>query len=135
MDLAKQLIKQIVQGDIDLGAYNQVDLSQWLISNVINVLCDNKIFVTKVNSIPIKNPSYKCLYGITAFLNNNEYSLEFGILHTEFIQVDELKKVELERVSLAFYDRNSHISYIFPELDQLDFCITKLASSRVIIIG
>ena len=51
------------------------------------------------------------------------------------MQVDELKKVELERVSLAFYDRNLDVSSVFLDLDQFDFCITKLGSSRVIIIG
>ena len=51
------------------------------------------------------------------------------------MQVDALKKVEFERVSLAFYNRNSDVSTIFLELDQLDFCITKLDSSRVIIIS
>ena len=135
MDLAKQIIKQIIQDDIDLDAYDQIDLRQWLVANFVNVLCDNKIFVTKVTSTPIKDPLYKCLYEIVAIFNKKKYSLEFGILHTKTMQVDELKKVEFERVSLAFYNRNSDISSIFPELDQLDFCITKLESSRVIIIG
>ena len=75
------------------------------------------------------------MYELIAIFNSKEYMLEFGILHTETMQVDELKKVEAERVSLAFYNRNSDISSIFPKLDQLDFCITKLESSRVIIIG
>jgi hypothetical protein len=135
LDLAKQIIKQIIQDDIDLDAYNQIDLRQWLVANFINVLCDNKIFVTKVTAIPRKDSLYKCLYEIVAIFNKKEYRMEFGILYTETMQVDELKKVEFERVSLAFYNRNSDISSIFPELDQLDFCITKLESSRVIIIG
>lgn len=135
MDLAKQIIKQIIQDNIALDVYNQNDLRQWLVANFINVLCDNKIFVTKVTSTPIKDPLYKCLYEIVAIFNKKKYSLEFGILHTETMQVDELKKVEAERVSLAFYNRNSDISSIFPELDQLDFCITQLDTSRVIIIG
>ena len=135
MDLAKQFTKQIIQDDIDLVAYDQNDLRQWLVANFINVLCDNKIFVTKVESTPIKDTFYKCLYEIAAILNNKVYRLQFGILYTEIMQVDELKKVEFERVSLAFYNRNSEISSIFRELDQLDFCITKLDTSRVIIIG
>ena len=135
MDLAKQIIKQIIQDDIALDAYDQNDLRQWLVANFINVLCDNKIFVTKVTSTPIKDPLYKCLYEIVATFNKKEYRLEFGILYTETMQVDELKKVEFERISLAFYNRNSEISSIFPKLDQLDFCITKLDTSRVIIIG
>jgi hypothetical protein len=77
----------------------------------------------------------RCLYEIKAIFNKKELSLEFGILHTENMQVDALKKVEFERVSLAFYNRNSDVSTIFLELDQLDFCITKLDSSRVIIIS
>ena len=96
---------------------------------------DNKIFATKVKSTPLKDPFYKCLYEIEASLNDKEYRLQFGILHTETMQVSELKKVELERVSLAFYDRNLDVSSVFIDLDQLDFCITKLESSRVIIIG
>ena len=135
MNLTKQFIKQIILDDIDLDAYDQIDLRQWLVANFINVLCDNKIFVTKVTSSPIKDPLYKCLYEIVAIFSKKKYSLEFGILHTETIQVNELKKVEFQRVSLAFYNRNSDISSIFPELDQLDFCITKLDTSRVIIIG
>ena len=135
MDLAKQIIKQIIQDDIALDAYNQNDLRQWLVANFINVLCDNKIFVTKVKSTPIQDPLYKCLYELIAIFNSKEYMLEFGILHTENMQVDELKKVEFQRVSLAFYNRNPDVSTIFLELDQLDFCITKLDSSRVIIIG
>ena len=135
MNLSKQIIKQIIQDNIDLGAYNHNDLRQWLVANFINVLCDNKIFVTKVKSTPIQDPLYKCLYELIAIFNSKEYMLEFGILHTETMQVDELKKVEFERVSLAFYNRNSEISSIFPKLDQLDFCITKLDTSRVIIIG
>ena len=135
MDLAKQIIKQIIQDDIDLDAYDQIDLRQWLVANFVNVLCDNKIFVTKVRSTLIKDPFYKCLYEIVAILNDKEYRMEFGILHTKTMQVRELKKVEFERVSLAFYNRNSEISSIFPKLDQLDFCITKLDTSRVIIIG
>jgi hypothetical protein len=83
----------------------------------------------------MKDSSYRCLYEIKAIFNKKEFSLEFGILHTENMQVDALKKVEFERVSLAFYNRNSDVSTIFLELDQLDFCITKLDSSRVIIIS
>ena len=135
MDLAKQIIKQIIQEDIALDAYNQNELRQWSVANFINVLFDNKIFATKVKSTPIKDPLYKCLYEIVAIVNSKEYILEFGILHTETMQVDELKKVELERVSLAFYDRNLDVSSVFLDLDQFDFCITKLGSSRVIIIG
>ena len=135
MDLAKQIIKQIIQDDIDLDAYNQFELRQWLVANFINVLCDNKIFVTKVASTSLKDPLYKCLYEIVATFNKKEYRLEFGILYTETMQVDELKKVEFERISLAFYNRNLDVSSVFFDLDQLDFCITKLESSRVIIIG
>ena len=135
MNLTKQFIKQIILDDIDLDAYDQIDLRQWLVANFINVLCDNKIFVSNVTSIPIKDSLYRCLYEIKAIFNKKEFSLEFGILHTENMQVDALKKVEFERVSLAFYNRNSDVSTIFLELDQLDFCITKLESSRVIIIG
>ena len=135
MDLAKQIIKQIIQEDIALDAYNQNELRQWSVANFINVLFDNKIFATKVKSTPIKDPLYKCLYEIVAILNDKEYRMEFGILHTKTMQMRELKKVEFERVSLAFYNRNSEISSIFPKLDQLDFCITKLDTSRVIIIG
>ena len=106
-----------------------------LTANFINVLCDNKIFVTKVRSTPIKDPLYKCLYEIVAIFNKKEYRMEFGILYTETMQVDELKKVEFERISLAFYNRNLDVSSVFLDLDQLDFCITKLDTSRVIIIG
>lgn len=135
MNLTKQFIKQIILDDIDLDAYDQIDLRQWLVANFINVLCDNKIFISNVTSTPIKDSSYRCLYEIKAIFNKKEFSLEFGILHTENMQVDALKKVEFERVSLAFYNRNSDVSTIFLELDQLDFCITKLDSSRVIIIS
>lgn len=135
MDLAKQIIKQIIQDDIDLDAYNHFELRQWLVSNFINVLCDNKIFVTKVSSTLLKDPLYKYLYEIVANFKKKEYRIEFGILYTETMQVDELKKVEFERVTLAFYNRNLDVSSVFLDLDQLDFCITKLESSRVIIIG
>ena len=135
MNLSKQIIKKIIQDNIDLDAYNHNDLRQWLVANFINVLCDNKIFVTKVKSTPIQDPLYKCLYELIAIFNSKEYMLEFGILHTETMQVDELKKVEAERVSLAFYNRNLDVSSVFLDLDQFDFCITKLGSSRVIIIG
>ena len=135
MNLTKQFINQIILDDIDLDAYDQIDLRQWLVANFINVLCDNKIFISNVTSTPIKDSSYRCLYEIKAIFNKKEFSLEFGILHTENMQVDALKKVEFERVSLAFYNRNSDVSTIFLELDQLDFCITKLDSSRVIIIS
>ena len=135
MDLTKQYTKQIIQDDIALDAYDQNELRQWSVANFINVLFDNKIFATKVKSTPIKDPFYKCLYEIEASLNDKEYRLQFGILHTKTMQVSELKKVEFKRVSLAFYNKNSEISFIFPKLDQLDFCITKLDTSRVIIIG
>jgi len=135
LNLTKQFINQIILDDIDLDAYDQIDLRQWLVANFINVLCDNKIFISNVTSTPIKDSSYRCLYEIKAIFNKKELSLEFGILHTENMQVDALKKVEFERVSLAFYNRNSDVSTIFLELDQLDFCITKLDSSRVIIIS
>ena len=135
MNLTKQFIKQIILDDIDLDAYDQIELRQWLVANFINVLCENKIFVSNVTSTPIKDSLYRCLYEIKAIFNKKEFSLEFGILHTENMQVDALKKVEFERVSLAFYNRNSDVSTIFLELDQLDFCITKLDSSRVIIIS
>jgi hypothetical protein len=135
LNLTKQFIKQIILDDIDLDAYDQIELRQWLVANFINVLCDNKIFISNVTSTPIKDSSYRCLYEIKAIFNKKEFSLEFGILHTENMQVDALKKVEFERVSLAFYNRNSDVSTIFLELDQLDFCITKLDSSRVIIIS
>lgn len=57
MNIPNQIIKQIINDEINLKSFNENELREWLISNLINVLCDNKIFATKVKSTPIKKTS------------------------------------------------------------------------------
>lgn len=54
MNIPQQIIKQIINDEINLKSFNENELIQWLISNLINVLCDNKIFATTVKSTLIK---------------------------------------------------------------------------------
>lgn len=54
MNISIQIIKQIINEEINLKSFNQNESREWLISNLINVLCDNKIFATTVKSTPIK---------------------------------------------------------------------------------
>ena len=65
MNIPNQIIKQIINDEINLKSFNENELREWLISNLINVLCDNKIFATKVKSTPIKKPQYTYLFEVS----------------------------------------------------------------------
>ena len=81
MNIPKQIIKQIINDEINLKSFNENELREWLISNLINVLCDNKIFATTVKSTPINKPEYNYLFEVSANYKGTEYHIELGVLN------------------------------------------------------
>lgn len=140
-----KLKNQLIQDDIDLSSFDVRDLRQWLVASYINQLCDSKIFIDKVTSVPVSNKLYSTLFKIFHQssgdgLNSPEnpvgakkYEIEFGIVCLDELNTSSLSAVE-NRLSLVFFSNNNQLDPIFESLNEIDYNIIKLESSRVLIL-
>ena len=140
-----KLKNQLIQDDIDLSSFDVRDLRQWLVASYINQLCDSKIFIDKVTSVSVSNKLYSTLFKIfhqssTDGLNSPEnpvsakrYEIEFGIVRLDRLNKSSLSAVE-NRLSLVFFSNNNQLDPIFESLNEIDYNIIKLESSRVLIL-
>jgi hypothetical protein len=53
MNFPFHIKNQILQANIDLCALDETDLQQWLVSNFVNILCNQKLFIGSVTFNPL----------------------------------------------------------------------------------
>lgn len=135
MNIHKQIIKQIINDEINLKSFNENELIQWLISNLINVLCDNKIFATTVKSTPIKKPEYTYLFEVSANYKGTEYHIELGILNRINLKIENIIAGNSNRVSVCFFDNISEIQSLLKSINELNYHITKIENTGTLIIN
>jgi len=135
MNISKQIIKQIINEEITLKSFNENELREWLISNLINVLCDNKIFVTTVKSTPIKKPQYIYLFEVSANYKETEYNIELGILNRINLKIENIFTENSQRVSVCFFDNISEIESLLESINELNYFVTKIENTGTLIIN
>jgi len=128
------LKNQILHDNIDLCKFNEIDLSQWLVSNFVNILCDQKFFIGSVTLTPLKNPSYKFLCKIEAFGDQKVYSMEYGELSNLHFSKEELIANRNNRLSILNVAKTSETFHILEHLDSLDFIFLKTKHRKTLII-
>lgn len=140
-----KLKNQLIQDDIDLSSFHVHDLRQWLVASYINQLCDSKIFIDQVTSVPVSNKLYSTLFKIfhqssADGMNSPEnpvsakkYEIEFGIVRLDRLNKSSLSAVE-NRLSIVFFSSINQLNPIFEALNEIDYNIVKLESSRVLIL-
>ena len=82
LEYSKIKKNEIIKYDSDLIFYTLNELSEWLVSNFVNILSDQKIFVSSVNISPIIESGYKTLLSIKAKNEKSHYQMEFGLLES-----------------------------------------------------
>ena len=80
LEYSRLLKNEIIKYDSDLFSYSLNELSEWLVSNFVNILSDQKIFVSSVNISPITEDGYKTLFSLQAKNEKSHYQMEFGLL-------------------------------------------------------
>ena len=135
MNIHKLIIKQIINDEINLKSFNENELIQWLISNLINVLCDNKIFATTVKSTPIKKPEYTYLFEVSANYKGTEYHIELGILNRINLKIENIIAGNSNRVSVCFFDNIYEIQSLLKSINELNYHITKIENTGTLIIN
>lgn len=135
MNISKQIIKQIINEEITLKSFNENELREWLISNLINVLCDNKIFATTVKSTPIKKPQYTYLFEVSANYKGTEYNIELGILNRINLKIENIFTENSHRVSVCFFDNISEIQSLLESINELNYFVTKIENTGTLIIN
>ena len=135
MNIPKQIIKQIINDEINLKSFNENELREWLISNLINILCDNKIFATKVKSTPIKKPQYTYLFEVSANYKGTEHHIELGILKQINLNIENIIAGNSNRVSVCFFDNISEIQSLLKSINELNYHIIKIENTGTLIIN
>ena len=110
MDISLAMKNQILFDDIDLLKFTQKKLTQWLMSNFVNILCDHKIYIETVSITPHKNIDSNLLYTIEASNENKTYLMEFGELKA--INMPRLAKGKLERLFIVNMNEDFDLSLL-----------------------
>tara|TARA_B110000211_G_scaffold27414_1_gene27876 strand:+ start:639 stop:1037 length:399 start_codon:yes stop_codon:yes gene_type:complete len=110
MDISLAMKNQILFDDIDLLKFTQKKLTQWLMSNFVNILCDHKIYIETVSITPHKNIDSNLLYTIEASNENKTYLMEFGELKA--IDMPRLAKGKLERLFIVNMNEDFDLSLL-----------------------
>jgi hypothetical protein len=134
MNFPFHLKNQILQDNIDLSALDETDLREWLVSNFVNILCDQKIFIGSVSLTPLKNPNYTFLYKIEAFGDQKVYDIEYGELKSLHIDEEELIENKSNRLSILNIEKTLDIIPVLECLDSLDFIFLKTTHRKTLII-
>ena len=110
MDISLAMKNQILFDDIDLLKFTQKKLTQWLMSNFVNILCDHKIYIETVSITPHENIDSNLLYTLEASNENNIYLMEFGELKA--IDMPRLAKGKLERLFIVNMNEDFDLSLL-----------------------
>ena len=108
MDISLAMKNQILFDDIDLLKFTQKKLTQWLMSNFVNILCDHKIYIETVSITPHENIDSNLLYTLEASNENKTYLMEFGEVKTS--DIPRLTKGKLERLFIV--NMNEDFDYV-----------------------
>ena len=132
MKFSKPLKNQLINNDLDLSLFDNKELVEWLISNFINILCDQKIFVSHVTHTPIKDTSYKTLFILKAKNDDSSYEMEFGIISNIKV-VDKLQQRK-NRLSILMLNDEFYDSDNLNMLKNKNYNLSKIQSRNTLII-
>jgi len=132
MKFSKPLKNQLINNDLDLSLFDNKELVEWLISNFINILCDQKIFVSHVTHTPIKDTSYKTLFILKAKNDDSSYEMEFGIISNIKV-VDKLQQHK-NRLSILMLNDDFYDSDNLNMLKNKNYNLSKIQSRNTLII-
>ena len=132
MKFSKPLKNQLINNDLDLSLFDNKELVEWLISNFINILCDQKIFVSHVTHTPIKDTSYKTLFILKAKNDDSSYEMEFGIISNIKV-VDKLQQHK-NRLSILMLNDEFYDSDNLNMLKNKNYNLSKIQSRNTLII-
>lgn len=132
MKFSKPFKNQLINNDLDLSSFDNKELVEWLISNFINILCDQKIFVSHVTHTPIKDTSYKTLFILKAKNDDNSYEMEFGIIRNIKV-VDKLQQHK-NRLSILMLNDDFYDSDNLNMLKNKNYNLSKIQSRNTLII-
>ncbi len=132
MKFSKPLKNQLINNDLDLSLFDNKELVEWLISNFINILCDQKIFVSHVTHTPIKDTSYKTLFILKAKNDDSSYKMEFGIISNIKV-VDKLQQHK-NRLSILMLNDEFYDSDNLNMLKNKNYNLSKIQSRNTLII-
>ena len=132
MKFSKPFKNQLINNDLDLSSFDNKELVEWLISNFINILCDQKIFVSRVTLTPIKDASYKTLFALNAKNDNSSYEMEFGIIRN--IKVVGKLQQHKNRLSILMLNDDFYDSDNLNMLKNKNYNLSKIQSRNTLII-
>ncbi len=132
MKFSKPFKNQLINNDLDLSSFDNKELVEWLISNFINILCDQKIFVSRVTLTPIKDASYKTLFALNAKNDNSSYEMEFGIISN--IKVVGKLQQHKNRLSILMLNDDFYDSDNLNILKNKNYNLSKIQSRNTLII-
>jgi len=135
MNFPFHLKNKIIQDNIDLCGFGEKDLQQWLVSNFVNILCDQKLFIGSVTLMPLKDTNYTFLCKIEAFGDKKVYDIEYGELsNLDFSKEEFIANNKNNRLTLLNIDKMSDVIPFLECLESLDFILLKTKDRKTLII-
>jgi len=135
MNFPFHLKNKIIQDNIDLCGFGEKDLQQWLVSNFVNILCDQKLFIGSVTLMPLKDTNYTFLCKIEAFGDKKVYDIEYGELsNLDFSKEEFIANNKNNRLTLLNIDKMSDVLPFLECLESLDFILLKTKDRKTLII-
>ena len=135
MNFPFHLKNKIIQDNIDLCGFGEKDLQQWLVSNCVNILCDQKLFIGSVTLMPLKDTNYTFLCKIEAFGDKKVYDIEYGELsNLDFSKEEFIANNKNNRLTLLNIDKMSDVLPFLECLESLDFILLKTKDRKTLII-
>ena len=131
MDISLAMKNQILFDDIDLLKFTQKKLTQWLMSNFVNILCDHKIYIETVSITPHKNIDSNLLYTIEASNENKTYLMEFGELKA--IDMPRLAKGKLERLFIVNMNEDFDLS-LLKKANAMRYNVSVISNTQTLLL-
>ena len=132
MKFSKPFKNQLINNDLDLSSFDNKELVEWLISNFINILCDQQIFVSHVTHTPKEDGNYKTLFALKAKNDNSSYEMEFGIISN--IRVVGKLQQHKNRLSILMLNDDFYDSDNLNMLKNKNYNLSKIQSRNTLII-
>ncbi len=131
MNYSKILKNQIINDTIDLSSFDNKKLSEWLVSNFVNILCDQKIFVGHVTLSPKEDTIYRKLFSLNAKNDKSSYEMEFGIIRD--IKFFEKPIETIDRLSILVLENDFYDMDILNKLKNLNYNLSKIQNKYTLI--
>ena len=132
MEYSRLLKNEIIKYDSDLISYSLNELSEWLVSNFVNILSDQKIFVSSVNISPIIEDGYKTLLSIQAKNEKSHYQMEFGLLENADGILNAMEFSN--RLTILSLEISFPIQEILHKLKETNFNFSKINGLNTLIL-